>query len=393
MRKVRFSDEGSPSKIPVRVPESNGMNTARMPESNGMIADRMKVQRRIELDNDAIQATSPLRSIELGEKCVPGIGSLYDIESTVTTAPAMIPRTKTNSKNQSPATMEEDFRKSNRIDSKDKSIQREEPLRTSSFSPQSSVRKAKPADIIIPPARSLNRTDSEETIVPTPVKTCRFSDETVVQSPVETRRSSNDNGSPSLRKMRSALSMLSLSPLAGLYRLPSQATSLLRAICFFDPKDVRPRYLEAICARYSSKAGQLEVTLSDFPVKTRDLQTTINGLKKEKLITSPPYVLGLCVDDEVRQEVLKQVKNSPGVFEAGFKTVATVLYELWPSMMEPLKRELDFDEYAKHTLWGGRDELVIHVTALKNLFDNAKGATMELCATRRYMVLLVEVAW
>ena len=29
--------------------------------------------------------------------------------------------------------------------------------------------------------------------------------------------------------------------------------------------------------------------------------------------------------------------NMPEIFEAGFKTVATVLYELWPSMMGPRK--------------------------------------------------------
>ena len=34
-------------------------------------------------------------------------------------------------------------------------------------------------------------------------------------------------------------------------KLHPQATSLLRAICFFKPTDVRERYLEAICIWYS----------------------------------------------------------------------------------------------------------------------------------------------
>ena len=422
MRKVGFGNECSPSKIPVRSRESNGMTTTRMPESSGIATARMEQLRRLELDNETIQVTSPLRRIELREKSVPGIGSLYGIDSTVTTLPAIIPGYQTDSKDKYIAAMEENCRKRNqalkdaasnfsprgesiqelqsirRIDSTDKSIHDLERISApeaanSSSPPLSPIHKVKPPNIIIPPIRSLRRTDSEETIVPTPVKTCRFSDETIVQSPVATRRSSNDNGSPSLRKMRSAISILSLSPLAGLKKLPPQATSLLRAICLFDPTDVRPRYLEAICARYSSKAGQLEATLTHFPVKPNDLQSTLNQLKQEKLITSPAYALGIRVKDEVRQEVLKQLKNTPEIFEVGFKTVVFVLYELWPSMMEPRKSELNFDEYAQHNLWGGRDDLVIHVMALKNLFDNAKGAIMERCASRRYMVLLVEVAW
>ena len=411
MPKVRFSDECSPSKIPVRSPEANGMT-----------ASTMDLLRRIELDNETIQANSPLRMIELREKSVPGIGSLYGNESTETIAPAWIPKYETNSKNKFTQAIEEDLfmRKEasedtassfgpkgksiqgvqsiRRIESKDKSVQDVEPMRTiepvdSSSPPLSPIRKVKPANIIIPTTRPFRRSDSEETIVPTPIKTGRSSEETIVQTPVRMRRPSKDNGSPSLRKMRSAISILLPFPLGALVDLHPQATSLLRAMCFFEPTDIRERYLEAICARYSSEKGHLEATLSNFPVQPVDLQSTLNELKQQQLITSPATSLGMRVKDEVRQEVLKQLKKRPEIFEVGFATAVFVLYELWPSMMGPQKSEPNFDEYAKYNLWGGRDDLVIHVMALERLFNKAEDVTRERCATRRYMVLLVEAAW
>ena len=411
MPTVRFSDESSSSKISVRSPEANGMTDS-----------AKDLLRRIEFDNRTIQANNPLHRIELREKSVPGIASLYGDESTETIAPARFPRYQTDSKNKSIQATEDDLflRKEasedtasrfgpkgksiqgvqsiRRIESKDKSIQDVEPIRTiepedSSFHPLSPIRKVKPANIIIPTTRPLRRSDSGETIVPTPIKICRPSVEGIVQTPVRTHRPSQDNGSPSLRKMRSAISILSPSPLATLKRLRPQAKSLLRAMCFFEPTDIRERYLEAICARYSSEKGGLEATLSDFPVKPIELQSTLNELKQEQLITSPADSLGIRVKDEVRQEVLKKLKNRPEIFEVGFATAVSVLYELWPSMMGPQKTELEFDEYAKYTLWGGRDELVIHVMALESLFNEAEGVTRDRCATRRYMVLLVEVAW
>ena len=446
MPKVRFSDECSPSKITAQSPKANGMTASfsdecspskiavQSPEANGMTASTKDLLRRIELDNQTIQANSPLRMIELREKSVPGIGSLYGNGPTETIAPARTPRYETDSKKMSFQAMEEDrfmckevsedmasrfgpkgksiVQSIRRIQSKDKSIQDVEPIRTtepvdSCFRPLSPIRKVKPANIIIPTMSPRRRSDSEETIVPTPDRNCRPSEETIVQTPVKTHRQSKDNGSPSLRKMRSAISILSPSPLAALKKLRPQATSLLRAMCFFDPTDIRERYLEAICARYSSKKGGLEATLSNFPVQPIDLQSTLNELKQEKLITSPADSLGIRVKDEVRQEVLKQLK--PEIFEVGFATAVFVLYELWPSMMEPQKSELrnsdtpsmmgpqksepNFDEYAKYNLWGGRDDLVLHVMALESLFNKAKDVTRERCATRRYMVLLVEVAW
>ena len=411
MPKVRFSDECSPSKI-----------TVQSPEVNGMTASTKDLLRRIELDNETILANSPLRMIELREKSVPGIGSLYGNESTEPIAPDRTPRYKTDSTDSSIQAMEEDhfMRKEasedtvsrfgpksksiqgvqsiHRIESKDKSTQTVDLIRTiepvdSSFRSLSPIRKVKPANIIIPTMSPLRRSDSEETIVPTPVKISRPSEETIVQTPVRMHRQSKDNGSPSLRKMRSAISILSASPLAVLKDLRPQATSLLRAMCFFEPTDVRERYLGAICARYSSQKGSLEATLSDFPVQPIDLQSTLNELKQEQLITSPADSLGIRIKDEVRKETLKQLKNRPEIFEVGFATAVVVLYELWPSMMGPQKSEPNFDDYAKYNLWGGRDDLVIHVMALESLFNEAKGVTRERCATRRYMVLLVEVAW
>ena len=64
MRTAGFGDECSPSKIPVRSRESNGMTAAKMPESSGMNAARMDLLRRIELDNETIQATKVLRSLD-----------------------------------------------------------------------------------------------------------------------------------------------------------------------------------------------------------------------------------------------------------------------------------------------------------------------------------------
>ena len=456
MRKVRFSDECSPSKIPVPSPRSKG---------NGMSASRMDLQRRIELDNETIQVTSPLRRIELREKSVPGISSLYGIESD-TIAPLLGPKTKTDSKTESIQATEEvravrkqasqdtaswfgrrgvpiqdvqsvrrielenafmqGVQSIRRIKSMANTIQDVEPTRTiepvdSSFRPLSPIHKVKPANIIIPTMSPLRRSDSEETIVPTPVRmrrdsektivpttpveTCRPSEETIVQSPIGMQRSPKDNVSPTLRKMRSAISILSPSPLAALKDLRPEATSLLRAMCFFKPTDIRERYLEAICARYSSEKGKFEATLSDFPIQPIDLQSTLNELKQVQLIISPANALGIRIKDEVRHEVLKQLKSTPEIFEVGFATAVFVLYELWPSMMGPYrsegpkkdegpqKREPNFDEYANYNLWGGRDDLVIHVTALETLFNKAKDVTRERCASRRYMVLLVEAAW
>ena len=287
-----------------------------------------------------------------------------------------------------------------------------------------SPRKFKPIDEEIPIRRALRRTDSNETIKPTPTKMRRARSKEIISpamdethhlhrstskdesrpaikvhqflrksTSMEKVSSSKENVSPTLRKMRSAISIRSAFPRAALKSLQPQAISLLRAMCFFEPTDIREQYLTVICARYSSHMGRLEATLSDFPIQPDDLRSAREELLKEQLISSPADSLGMRVKDEVRKEIFNQLKSMPQVFELAFEVVVFVLHELWPSMMGPKMSEPDFDEYAKNNLWGGRNELVKHVEALESLFQGAKADIREHCATTRYMALLVEAAW
>ncbi len=309
-----------------------------------------------------------------------------------------------------------------RSESKEMSIPVIKPVRRVEFDEDSikatsPVRKVKPTDIKIPTMRALHRSASEETIRPSPVKMRRSPSKDNISPSMDgtypVRRStsrdessptmkgthllrkstSKEKVSPSLRKMRSAISIRPAFPRAALKGLQPPAISLLRAMCFFEPTDIREDYLTSICAHYSSHRGGSEDTLSEFPVQPDDLLSTLDELMKEELISFPADSLGIRVKDEVRKEILNQLKSMPAVFRIAFETAVFVLHKLWPSMMGPQKRELDFDEYAKNNLWGGRNELVKHVEELVRLFERAKPDMRELCASRRYMVLLVEAAW
>ena len=304
---------------------------------------------------------------------------------------------------------------------KDMSVPAIKPIRKVEFNEESikatsPIRNIKPPDIVIP-IRALHRSDSDETIRPSPAKMRRTlskdnispamdgthtvrrstsrdeSNPAIKGTHLMRRKTSMEKVSPTLRKMRSAISIKSASPRAAIKGLQPQAISLLRAMCFFEPTDIRESYLTAICARYSSHTGRSEATLSEFPIQPDDLRSTLDELEMEHLISFPEDSLGMCVKDQVRKEILNQLKNMPAVFEVAFETVVVVLHELWPSMMGPQKSEPDFDEYAKNNLWGGRNELVKHVKSLESLFQKAKADVMELCASTRYMVLLVEAAW
>lgn len=139
--------------------------------------------------------------------------------------------------------------------------------------------------------------------------------------------------------------------------------------------------------------GGAEATLSNFPVRHTDLELTLHELIQVQFISDSENALGVCVEDEVREEMLNQLANMPEVFEVAFATAVVVLYELWPSMTGLKSYEQGLAVYESDNLWGGRDELVVHVKALKSLFKKAKGVVRERCASRRYMVLLVEAAW
>ena len=117
---------------------------------------------------------------------------------------------------------------------------------------------------------------------------------------------------------------------------------------------------------------------------------------KEELISFPVYSLGIRVKDEVRKEILDQLKSMPDIFAVAFETAVFVLHKLWPSMMPSMiaqESEPNFDEYAKDNLWGGRNELVKHIEALEILFPGGKVDITLRCASTKYFTLLVEAAW
>ena len=110
-------------------------------------------------------------------------------------------------------------------------------------------------------------------------------------------------------------------------------------MCFFDPTDIRERYLTAICGRYSTHTGRSEATLSNFPIQPGEMQLALDELKQKQLISCPVDSLGKRVKDEVRKEILNQLENMPAVFEVAIETAAFVVLELWPSMMGSQKNE------------------------------------------------------
>ena len=310
---------------------------------------------------------------------------------------------------------------------KQRSIPAMKPVRRVEFDEDSiqatsPIRNARSTDIEIPSTKALHRSDSQETITPTPRKTRSKDDFRPVVDETHDicKPTSTDEGSPAvkgthllrkttsmenvsptlsptIRRIRSALSIKSTSPRAAIRALQPSASSLLQLMCFFDPNDIREQYLNEIGYSYSSDTGISVPMLSKFPVQPNDLQSALDELMKEELISFPAHSLGMRVKDEVRKEVLNQLKSMPNVFEVAFQDAVFVLHKLWPSMMpsmlESKQSEPDFDEYAKDNLWGGRNELVKHVEALESLFQTAKDDTRLLCASTRYFALLVEAAW
>ena len=262
----------------------------------------------------------------------------------------------------------------------------------------SPIRRGRPINIEIPQVRVLHRSTSNETIMPALVKIRRTPSKDDMSPATDgthilRKSTSKDIVSPTLRKLRSAISLKPPFPRTALKGLQPQSISLLQAMCFFDPTDIRERYLTAICGRYSTHVGRSEATLSNFPIQPSEMRLALDELKQKQLISCPVESLGMRINDQVRKEIFNQLKNIPAVFEVAFETAAFVLQELWPSMMGPQKNEPEFDEYAKDNLWGGRNELVKHVEALEGLFQGANTNIRELCASGRYLVLLMEAAW
>ena len=99
------------------------------------------------------------------------------------------------------------------------------------------------------------------------------------------------------------LAPFATSPRASIKALQPQAISVLRAMCFFDPTDIREHYLTEICAHYSSHNGKSEAALADFPIQPDDLLSALDELMKEELISFPAYSPGMRVKDDVRKEI------------------------------------------------------------------------------------------
>ena len=53
----------------------------------------------------------------------------------------------------------------------------------------------------------------------------------------------------------------------------------------------------------------------------------------------------------------------------------------------------EFVQYANLNVWGRRDELVSHVARLEHIFYRLDDATIEICATVPFAMLLVEASW
>ena len=208
-------------------------------------------------------------------------------------------------------------------------------------------------------------------------------------------------GSRSLVKRRGDFDTVTLK-LFMLTNLEDETRSLLQAMAFFDPNDIRERYLVRICQLYhhARKNGywEWEVFLPDFPSDLEKdpgaFRRALNELLKEGYIGPNDNGLGYYLEHEVRVVQLDQLSKDRELFDAAFRALVWVLFDIWPMMTDG--REPNYEKYAEYNFWGQRDELVIHIASLERLFTQVTPTSPKLkrdSCTQRYIRLLTEAAW
>ena len=203
--------------------------------------------------------------------------------------------------------------------------------------------------------------------------------------------------------------------------LSSKALSTLRVMAFLDPRRVHNSLLEPLRRLFITKNKELGF---DYPNTATAHKEACAELVKESLLHFSRKDKTYDMTPEIQTSVLADLQTY-GLLAPLFNGTVKVLSGLWPQMIcipdrtvgqeefkaatapgtnyeAYLKKRYsdsrlplfqEYGKYANRNIWGRRDELVYHVSRLEHLFYHFDDATIEVCATVTFAMLLVEASW
>ena len=203
--------------------------------------------------------------------------------------------------------------------------------------------------------------------------------------------------------------------------LSPKALSTLRVMALLDPRRVHNSLFEPLRRVFAIQNKELNF---DFPDTAVAHKEACAELVHASLLQFSKNDKAYAMKPKLQTSVLVDVQTA-GLLAPIFNGVVKVLSGLWPQMIcvpdrtvgqeefkvatapgtdyeEYLKKRYydsrlpllqEFVQYANHSVWGRRDELVDHVARLEHIFYHLDDATIEICATVPFTMLLVEASW
>ena len=203
--------------------------------------------------------------------------------------------------------------------------------------------------------------------------------------------------------------------------ISSKALSTLRVMALLDPVRVHNSLFEPLRQVFATKNQDLNFDFPDTAVSHKEACAELVGAsllhfsKQDKVYAMKP---------EIQTSVLVDLQTA-GLLAPVFNGIVKVLSGLWPQMIcipdravdqeefmvatapgtdyeEYLKKRYydsrvpvfqEYTQYANLNIWGRRDELVDHIARLEHIFYHFDDATIDICATIPFAMLLVEAAW
>lgn len=203
--------------------------------------------------------------------------------------------------------------------------------------------------------------------------------------------------------------------------LSSKALSTLRVMAFLDGRRVQSGLMEPLRRLFASKNEELKF---DFPNTAIAHREACAELVKDALLHFSRRGKTYTMTPELQTSVLADLQTA-GLLAPLFNGTVKVLSGLWPQMIRipdrtvgqeefkvatapgtnyeaylkkrhfdsQLTRFEEYGKYANRNVWGRREDLVHHVARLEQIFFHLDDATIEVCATVTFAMLLVEASW
>lgn len=192
-------------------------------------------------------------------------------------------------------------------------------------------------------------------------------------------------------------------------------------MAFLDGRRVQSGLMEPVRRLFASKNEELKFNFPNTAIAHRE---ACAELVKDSLLRYNRKGKTYAMTSGIQTSVLADLQTA-GLLAPLFNGTVKVLSGLWPQMIcipdrtvvqeefkvatapstnyeaylkkrhfeSQLTQFEEYGKYAKRNVWGLRDELVHHVARLEQIFFHLDDATIEVCATVTFAMLLVEASW